>query len=124
MPHIANYGFDIFQMLRFLGTIQQHIMPVGGIEILDGVQFQTVGIDVLSQCRQFFIAPKLRGVPRAAPPGLGSHRLVLPIAAPLVEVIHQMNDYMRATTLPRKTKILRREHVTVQPQTEFHGRSF
>src|SRR5579859_6270013 len=51
--NITDYRFDILQMLLFLGTVKQDVIPVCGIKVLDGGQFQARCADLLLQSQQF-----------------------------------------------------------------------
>ena len=53
-----------------------------------------------------------------APDGL----IVARIRAALVEIIHQVNNHMSASSLPREVVVVARQHVTIKAETNFHRR--
>ena len=92
-----------------------------GIEIFNRLQFEAVGIDFLPDGGQFLERPKLVRIAGQAPAGVIADGLVARlVAARRAEIIHQVNDQMRTTTLPGKTEMLRVELMTVETEAEFH----
>ena len=46
LTHAPNNRLHILDVLRALWAIQQNVMPMRGIEVLDGFEFKPFGFDV------------------------------------------------------------------------------
>ena len=98
-------------------------MPVRWVEIFNRLQFETVGIDFLFYGGDFIERPEFVGVAGETPAGIVAAGLVAGlVAARRAEVIHEMNDKMRAAALLGETVMLRVELVPVKSEAEFHGK--
>ena len=80
-------------------------------------------VDLLLQRRQFLVGPELVRVAGQSPAGIVADRLVARLIAPRrAEVVHQVDHHVRAAALPGELIMLRIELMTIQAQSEFHGR--
>ena len=97
-------------------------MPVGRVEILDGFEFEAGGVDFLFDGGQFLEGPQLVRVAGQAPAAVVADGLVAGlVAARGAEIIHQMDDQMRAAALFGEAVMLRVELVAVKAESEFHA---
>ena len=97
-------------------------MPVGRIKILNRLQFQAGGVDFLLDGGQFFVRPKPVRVPGQSPAGVVADRLIAGlVAARGAEIIHEVDDEMRAAALSGETVMLRIELMAIKSQAEFHS---
>ena len=112
---------QIFELLRLLRTIEQDVMPVRGVEVLDCFQFKPGGIDLLLDGSQFFVGPQLVRVAGQTPAGIIPHRLIAGlIAAGRTEIVHQVDDQMRAAALFGESVMFAVQLMAIEPKSEFH----
>lgn len=122
--HVANDRLHVFNVPRPLRSIQKNFMPVRRIEIFNASENQPRIFDFLAQLFQFRNRPKLFRIARNSP-GLifAAGGLILSgIVRALLEIIHQMDDDMRTSSLTREVVIFVRQHVPVQTQPHLHKR--
>ncbi len=104
------------------GAVEQDVVPVGGIEVFNGFKLEPGGFNLLAQGDQLGGGPEFVWVAGDAP-GLvfASCGLVLRgVGFALPEVVHQVNNDVRATGLNGEGVVLVVQHVPVKAQTEFH----
>jgi hypothetical protein len=107
-----------------LWTIEQNIVPVGGIEILNSFNPEPGGLDLLAELDEFGGGPELVWVPGHSP-GLifaAGGLVLVGVRFALPEVVNQVHNHMRATRLNGKGVVLILQHVSVKAQTKFHVR--
>jgi hypothetical protein len=61
------------------------------------------------------------GIAGPTPALVGAGWLVMGARSVGLKVIDQVGNDMRSAGLPRELKVLASEHVTIQPQAEFHS---
>ena len=104
-----------------LRAVEQHVVPVGGIEVLDRFEFQSGGVDLAAECDQFLDGPELVGIAGEAPALFGAGRLVVArVVRARLEIVDQVDHNMRGAGLPRELIVLRRQHVAVEAEAELH----
>ena len=104
-PDGADDGLEIFELLRLLRPVEQHIMPVGRIKVLDGFDVQPVRGGFRLSAREFLKRPELVGIARQPPAGIIAERLIAGlVAAGGAKVVHPMHDQMRAPHCLAKRK--------------------
>jgi hypothetical protein len=107
-----------------LRSIQQHIVPMGRVEIFNGLQLQPGGINFLFDGGELLEGPEPVRVAGQAPARVVADRLVPGlVAAGRPEIIHQVDDKMRAAALFGEAVMLRVELMAIKSQAEFHGPS-
>ena len=67
LAHPSNQRLDVLDVLRSLGSIEQHIVPVGRIDVLDGFEHETGRLDVATDSNEFLGCPELSGIAGDAP---------------------------------------------------------
>ena len=117
---IADHLFDLFDLLCALRAIQEDVVPVRGIEVLDGVPAQAGGLDFAAQFHEIGDLPDFVGVARQAPAVETADGLVLRGLVALVEVVDQVHDEVRRAALDGEVVMLAVEHVSVESKAEFH----
>lgn len=121
LAQAADDGFDVFQLLLLLWAIQKDVVPVGGVKVLDGLEFEAGGVDFFAQGQQFCQGPELVGIPGQAPALFRAGGLIIPgIVSAAFEVIHQMSDNVRGPGLPRELKVIAGKHMPIQTKAQFH----
>ena len=111
LTHAADQGLQVFELLLLARAVQQHVVPVRGVEVLYGRQRQALGLDGFAQVQQFVRRPQtgaLAGLPPIAR-GIGARD-----ALRIVPVVHQVRHNVRGAGLPREAVVLRPQHVAVQ----------
>src|ERR1039458_3862171 len=113
----------LISVVALPSTVAQTALVMVCVRVGVCTQVGSVTLQLTSEVIRLYSSVRICGsvgwVTAAAPTRLAAHRLVLTIAPALMEIIHQMNNHVRAATLPRKTKVLRREHVPIQPNPSF-----
>jgi len=69
-PRLADApddGLDVLELLFFLRAVQQNVVPMGGIEIFDGFELESGGVDFLAQRNQFCERPEVVRIAGPAP---------------------------------------------------------
>ena len=106
---------------QFLRAVEQHVVPVRRVEIFNRLQFEAVGVDFLFDGGEFLERPELVRIAGQAPAGVVADGLVAGlVAARRAEIIHEMDDQMRAAALLREAVMLRVELVAIKSKAEFH----
>ena len=96
-------------------------MPVRRIKIFNGFEFESGGVDFFFDGGKLLVSPELVRVAGQAPAGIVADGLVAGlIAARGTEIIHEMDDEMRAAALPGETIMFRVELMPVKSKSEFH----
>jgi len=105
------------------GAVEQHLGPVGGIEVFDGFEFQSLGFDGAAEPDEFVQRPKCFGISGAAPATVAVDGLVVAPASgfPVREIIDEVGDDVRGAGLAGEAEMLGVEHVAVESEAEFHG---
>src|SRR5262245_11432397 len=97
-------------------------MPMGGIKILNGRQFQSGVVDVLAERSQFFVRPQSVGIAGQSPAGIITDRLIPGlVVARRAEVIDEMNDQVGAAALSGEAVMLRVKLMAIEAKSQFHG---
>ncbi len=118
--HGADHRFQVFQLGGFFRTVEQHIVPMRGIEIFDRFQFEAGGVNFALQRRQFFVGPEFVRIAGQSPAGIVAARLIAELVTRGAEVIDQMDHQVRAAALPGEAKMLRVQLMTIESQAKFH----
>ena len=122
--HPANNSFDFFDLLRPLRAVEKNVVPVCGIEILDGGQNQSRVFNLAAKCFQFLDGPKFLRIARYSPGLVLSARglIVARVRRALVEIVDQVDNHVSASGLAREVVIVARQHVAIEAQANFHKR--
>ena len=122
LAHGPEDGLDVANVESTLGPIEQDVVPVGGIEILDGFEFQACGLDLFAQPDQLIGSPELVRIAGNAPGLVFAAGGLVPggVGLALFEVVHQVNDHVRASSLNRERVVFVVQHVPVETQAKFH----
>ena len=100
-------------------------MPVCWIKIFNRFQFESGGVDFFFDRSQFFKRPELVRVAGKSPTGVVADGLVAGlVAARGTEIVHEMDDQMRAAALLGEAIMFRVELMAIEAQSEFHGRNY
>lgn len=121
--HVTKDGFDVFDVLGAAGAVDEDVVPVGGVEVLDGGELEALGFDFAADPDQFGGGPEALGIAGVAP-GLGfaaGGLIATGIVAALVEVVDEVDDEVGAAGLTGEGVVLGGEHVTVEAESEVHG---
>ena len=121
--HVAKDGFDVFDVLGAARAIDEDVVPVGGVEVLDGGELEALGFDFAANPDQFGGRPEAAGVAGEAP-GLGfaaGGLIASGVVAALVEVVDEVDDEVGTAGLAGEGVVLGGEHVTVEAESEVHG---
>ena len=98
-------------------------MPVGGIEVLDGFEGQVGGFDVAAQLGEFGGSPEFIGIAGEAPAEVGADRLIFDVVVvAAAKIVDEVCDDVGRAGLLCEGEVLRREHVPVESEAEFHHR--
>ncbi len=101
-------------MSQFLRAVEQYVVPVRRVKILNRLQFEAVGIDFSFDGGKFLKCPKFVGIASQPPAGVVADGLVAGlVAARRAEIIHEMDDEMRAAALLREAVMLRVQLMTI-----------
>ena len=107
---------------RFLRAVEQHVVPVGGVEVLDRFELEAGRVDLAAQGDQLVDGPELIRVAGQAPALLGAGRLVVArIVRARLEIIDEVGHNMGGPRLTRELEVLRRQHVAIESEPELHG---
>lgn len=117
--------FQVFELFIFEGAIEEDVVPEGGIEILDGFEFEVMGFDGLAEAGEVIECPKFIGVTGEAPAGVIAYGLVAGLVATGgAEVIDQVDDEVGAAALFGEAEVVIVQLVFIEAEAEFHGGSF
>jgi hypothetical protein len=121
--HVTKNGFDVFDVLGSARSIDEDVVPVGGVEVLDGGELEALGFDIAADLDQFGRGPEELGIAGEAPgPGFATGRLIAAgVVAALIEIVDEVDDEVGAAGLTREGVVLGGEHVTVEAESEVHG---
>jgi hypothetical protein len=89
-------------------------MPVTRIEVLDCMEDQTGSLNLRLHFLNLSQSPRLAHTPGGSPPRTERHRLRDPRTC--AEVVDQVRDDMRGTSLPSEPQVLLIQHVAIQAQ--------
>ena len=121
-PTLRMMVFTFSNLRKFFRAVEQHVVPVRGIEIFNGFEFETGGVDFFFDRGEFLKRPELVRVAGQAPAGVVADGLVAGlVAARGAEIIHEMDDEMRAAALSGEAIMLRVELMAIKSESEFHG---
>ena len=96
-------------------------MPVRRIKIFNRFEFKSGDVDFLFNRGKFLVSPELVRVAGQTPAGVVTDRLIAGlIAARGAEIIHEMNNEVRAAALPGETIMLGVELMAIKSESEFH----
>ena len=118
----ADDRLDVLDVQGALRAIEQNVVPVGRVEVLDGLQPQPRGLHLDADLHQLRERPQLMGI-AGQPPAIVRARgliIVFPMHA-AAEIIDQVRHDMRRARLPRELEVLARQHMAVEAEAEFHG---
>ena len=114
----------VLELLALLRPVEQHVVPVGGVEVLDRFEFQPGRVDLAAQRRQLFDVHKLIRVAGQAPAVVCRSADCRSVVVPRLEIIDQVGHDVRSAGLPRELKVLAREHVPIEAKPELHAEHF
>src|ERR1700680_4790299 len=99
--HAADDCFDLFDLLRTLRTIQKNVMPVRGVEILNGGEHQARRFNLPAKLLQFRDGPKLLGIACHSPRFIfPSRRLIgARVRCSAIEIVDQVDHDVSAASL-------------------------
>jgi hypothetical protein len=118
-------GFEIFELAIFLGSIEEDVVPEGGVKVFDGFQLEVMGFDGLAEAFKVIEGPEFIGVTGKAPAGVVTDGLVTGlVAVGGAEVVDQVNDEVGAAALFSEAEVVVIELVFIEAEAEFHGGSF
>ena len=106
------------------GAVEQDVVPVGGIEVFNGLKLEARGFNLLAKGDELGGGPEAFGIAGHAP-GLvfAAGGLVLGgVGFALPEVVDQVNNDVRAASLNGEGVVLVVQHVPVKTETKFHVR--
>jgi hypothetical protein len=122
LSHPLDDCLHVFNVFCSQRTIQKHVVPMTGIEILNSGKLETSPFNRETHSAHFVYGPKRFGITRNSPWGvLASSRLIVPwIRNAPSKVINQMNEDVSTTSLTGKVVVFGRQHVAIQAQSELH----
>ena len=105
-----------------LGTVEENIVPVGGVEVFDGFELEAGGLDLLADLGHLGRCPELVRIAGNAPRLVftACGLVLVRIGLALTEIVDQMNDDVRAAGLNCEREVFVVQHVPVETKTEFH----
>ena len=97
LAHVADDRFHIFEMLALARPVEQHVVPVCGVEIFDGCQLQTGRVDFLAQRDKLLDRPQSARVAGQSPAVVGSRRLVVArVVVAAAKIVDQVSHNVRS----------------------------
>ena len=122
LPKPPDDGLQVLHLRGFFRAGEQHVVPVGWIEILDGLEGEACSFDLAPQGDEFVEGPEPVGVAGQAPAAIGAGGLIVVHAmSPVSKIIHEMRHDVRGSGLARELEMLAREHVAIEAEAELHG---
>ena len=115
---VADDRLDVIELLPLERAIEQHVVPVRRVEILDRGQGQPLGLDGFAEVCQLLDRPELVLVLNDPPALTGAFRLG--DARTAMEVVDPVRDDVGGAGLAGKAEVLRRQHMTIEPEPELH----
>ena len=104
----ADDRLAVFEVLALLRAVEQHVVPVGRIEVFDRFELEAGGVDLALERDQLVDGPQLIGIAGQAPASLGAGRLVVArIVRARLEIVDQVDHNMSGPGLPRELEVLR-----------------
>ena len=121
LPDAADDGFDVFDVAGALRAIEEDVVPVGGIEVFDGLQLEAGGFDLAAEGDELLQRPELVGIAGEAPATIVARGLIVVVLlGATAEIIDEVDDQVRGAGLTRELVVLAGEHVAIESETEFH----
>jgi hypothetical protein len=114
LAQAADDRLEVLKLPLLLRAVEQHVVPVGGVEVLDRLQRKPLGVDRPLQIDEFLQRPDLIRIAGIAPTALRAGRLVVVRAvASALKVVDKMHHQVRSAGLPRELKVLASQHMPI-----------
>ena len=117
----ADKGFDFLELFGLFRSVEKHIVPMGGIEVFDRLDGESVRCRRIADRAQLFVGPELVGVAGESPAAVVTERLIDGhVRSRRAEVVDHVNDQVARAALARESEVIVVELVAVESEAEFH----